>query len=186
MNKNKKIKKLRQLPSEEMLEKIRIFITERENHKSETKRWVHYCIFLLCLKSGLRVNEAINFDLNLEHPSQDYKNLYLILGKGNKQRYIYVSQEIAEELKKLNWKPKESNRRNFWEFLKTIKKDMEIENFIELEPHTLRRCFATYNLLSGMPLSILQRILGHSKISTTAIYIKDRDIANLLKYKPIN
>ncbi|CAG8759281.1 13692_t:CDS:2 [Racocetra fulgida] len=49
----------------------------------------------------------------------------------------------------------------------------------ELAPHTLRRCFATYNTLAGMPLNILQRILGHSKISTTALYIKDSDLSNL-------
>lgn len=177
-------KKLKQLPSEEMLERITKFIIERDNHKSETKRWIHYCIFILCLKSGLRVSEAINFDLNLEHPSPEFKNLYLILGKGEKRRYIYLSPEMSSELKRLDWEPNKSNRRNFWEFLKSIKKDLDIENFIELEPHTLRRCFATYNLISGMPLSILQKILGHSKISTTSLYIRDGDIANLLKYKP--
>ncbi|CAI2189907.1 18366_t:CDS:2, partial [Funneliformis geosporum] len=35
------------------------------------------------------------------------------------------------------------------------------------------RCFATYNLLAGMPLNILQKVLGHSRVSTTALYIKD-------------
>jgi len=55
----------------------------------------------------------------------------------------------------------------------------------ELVPHTLRRCFATYNTLAGMPLNILQRILGHSKISTTALYIKDSDLSNLVKFRPI-
>ncbi|CAG8456808.1 5758_t:CDS:2 [Racocetra fulgida] len=48
-------------------------------------------------------------------------------------------------------------------------------------PHTLRRCFATYNLLAGMPLNILQKVLGHSRVSTTSLYIKDSDLANLLK-----
>jgi hypothetical protein len=36
-----------------------------------------------------------------------------------------------------------------------------------------------------MPLNILQKILGHSRVSTTALYIKDGDLANLLKFKPI-
>jgi site-specific recombinase XerD len=56
---------------------------------------------------------------------------------------------------------------------------------IESAPHTLRRCFATYNALNGMPLPVLQKILGHSRISTTALYIKDSDLNNILKYKPI-
>ncbi|CAJ0749014.1 23664_t:CDS:2, partial [Entrophospora sp. SA101] len=71
------------------------------------------------------------------------------------------------------------------EFLKRVRQDLEINSNIELAPHTLRRCFATYNLLAGMPLNILQRVLGHSRVSTTALYIKDSDLANLLKFKPI-
>ena len=63
--------------------------------------------------------------------------------------------------------------------------DLKISSSIELAPHTLRRCFATYNLLAGMPLNILQKVLGHSRVSTTALYIKDSDLANLLKFKPI-
>ncbi|CAG8688797.1 17121_t:CDS:2, partial [Racocetra fulgida] len=50
----------------------------------------------------------------------------------------------------------------------------------EIQPaSSQKRCFATYNTLAGMPLNILQRILGHSKISTTALYIKDSDLSNL-------
>ncbi|PWU06727.1 MAG: hypothetical protein C5B43_01380 [Verrucomicrobia bacterium] len=52
-------------------------------------------------------------------------------------------------------------------------------------PHTLRRCFATYNAINGMPLPVLQKVLGHSKISTTALYIKDSDLSNLVKFKPM-
>ncbi|CAG8773478.1 8829_t:CDS:2, partial [Ambispora leptoticha] len=30
--------------------------------------------------------------------------------------------------------------------------------------------------ISGMPLPVLQKVLGHSKISTTALYIRDGDL----------
>ncbi|CAG8843135.1 18581_t:CDS:2, partial [Gigaspora margarita] len=85
---------------------------------------------------GLRISEALNFDLSLEHGENQYKNLYLL----------------------------------------RVKKEMNISQNIELAPHTLRRCFATYNAISGMPLPVLQKVLGHSKISTTALYIKDSDL----------
>ena len=62
---------------------------------------------------------------------------------------------------------------------------MNIAESIELAPHTLRRCFATYNAISGMPLPVLQKVLGHSKISTTALYIKDSDLSNLVKFRPV-
>jgi site-specific recombinase XerD len=62
---------------------------------------------------------------------------------------------------------------------------MNIAENIELAPHTLRRCFATYQAISGMPLPVLQKVLGHSKISTTALYIKDSDLSNLVKFRPV-
>jgi integrase/recombinase XerD len=62
---------------------------------------------------------------------------------------------------------------------------MNINGNTELSPHTLRRCFATYNAISGMPLPVLQKVLGHSKISTTALYIRDSDLSNLVKFRPL-
>ncbi len=58
---------------------------------------LNYGLFLLAWKSGLRVSEAVSFDYHLKHPR--YKDLYLVKGKGNKTRYVYVSKEIIQELK---------------------------------------------------------------------------------------
>ncbi|MBW3127265.1 site-specific integrase [Hymenobacter profundi] len=38
--------------------------------------------------------------------------------------------------------------------------------------HTARHTFATQSLLRGMPVEVLQKVLGHSKIQTTMIYAK--------------
>lgn len=178
-------KRLQQLPSQQLLQEIQDFIATRPNRKSERKRWLHYCLFLLCWKVGLRITEAINFNLELKHPEPEYQELYLLRGKRSKDRYVYVSPEIIEVLKEHNWEPNKTSRRDFWEFLNRVRCDLNISPHIELAPHTLRRCFATYNLLAGMPLNVLQRVLGHSRVSTTSLYIKDSDIANLLKFKPI-
>ncbi|MDR1670100.1 MAG: site-specific integrase [Spiroplasmataceae bacterium] len=179
-------KRLQQLPSQQLLQEIQEFIVTRPNHKSERKRWLHYCLFLLCWKAGLRVTEAIGFNLEMKHPEPEYCDLYLLRGKGSKDRYVYISPEIIEILKIHNWEPNKTNRRDFWEFLDRIRYDLNISSNIQLAPHTLRRCFATYNVFAGMPLNVLQKVLGHSRISTTALYVKDSDLANLLKFKPIN
>lgn len=176
---------LKVLPNNQLLQQIWDYISTRPNKKGEYKSLLHQCLFLLCWKVGLRVTEAINFDLNLEHQETEYKNLYLLRGKGKKERWVYVSSEIVKELKKRNWQPNSSTRVIFHHFLRQVKKDMVIAENIELAPHTLRRCFATYNAISGMPLPILQKVLGHSRISTTALYIKDSDLSNLVKFRPI-
>lgn len=38
--------------------------------------------------------------------------------------------------------------------------------------HTARHTFATQSLLRGMPVEVLQKVLGHKKIQTTLIYAK--------------
>jgi site-specific recombinase XerD len=61
----------------------------------------------------LRVSEAISLDLGLKHPEPDYQDLYLLRGKRKKDRYVYIAPEIIEELKKYNWEPNKTNRRDF-------------------------------------------------------------------------
>ncbi|CAG8464388.1 32559_t:CDS:10 [Gigaspora margarita] len=102
--------------------------------------------------AGLRITEAISFNPELKHPEPEYQDLYLLRGKRKKDQ-----------------------------FLRRVRYDLNISSHIELAPHTLRRCFATYNLLAGMPLNILQKFLGHSRVSTTALYIKDRSKSRELK-----
>jgi len=38
--------------------------------------------------------------------------------------------------------------------------------------HTARHTFATQSLMRGMPVEVLQKVLGHAKIQTTLIYAK--------------
>ena len=77
-------------PSPSLLNQIKQFIQGE-------KFSLNYGLFLLSWKSGLRVSEAVSFDYSLKHLR--HKDLYLVQGKGNKKRYVYVSKEITQELK---------------------------------------------------------------------------------------
>ena len=81
------------LPSLSLLHKINEFIKTQRKGKFS----LNYGLFLLSWKSGLRVSEAVSFDYQLKHPR--HKDLYLVKGKGQKERYIYISKEVISELK---------------------------------------------------------------------------------------
>ena len=165
MVKSKKI-----LPNLKDLELVRGEIKKIPNKKGEYLRKVHYGCYLLCSESGLRISEAVGFDLN----AKTRKGLYRIeKPKGKKERLIYVPKEVIQELKQNNWQPHQTNRFNFYHFLRKIKQEINISPKTELTPHNLRRAFATYQAESGMPLPVLQKLLGHSSIRTTALYWKD-------------
>jgi Phage integrase family len=152
------------LPSLQLLNQVENFIKEQG-------KFSYYCLFLLGEKSGLRVSEAINFNLSLKKKA----NLYLIQGKCHKKRAVYVDPQVISELNKNSWKPQQTNRFSYAHFLQKVKKELNIPANIELTPHTLRRCFATYQANSGMSLPVLQQVLGHASIRTTALYWKNTE-----------
>lgn len=85
------------LPSLPLLKQIQQKIQNLPNQQGEYKRQIYYGCYLLCEKAGLRVSEAISFDLN----SKTRKGLYKITKtKGQKKRLVYIPQQVTKELKK--------------------------------------------------------------------------------------
>jgi integrase len=69
------------------------------NKKGEFLRKVHYRCFLLCSEAGLRISEAVKFDLK----AKTRKGLYQITKpKKQKSRLVYVPKKVVRELKKQN------------------------------------------------------------------------------------
>jgi integrase/recombinase XerD len=61
-----------------------------------------------------------------------------------------------------------------------------VYRYSELHPHTFRHSFAVYCLRNGMNLRALQKILGHSGLNTTQVYL-DLVGADLQdEYKKVN
>jgi len=134
--------------------------------------------------SGLRASEVINIkisDINFE------AGFITIRGKGSKERVVpvneaaletvvqYIEQSRPEILRKrtsqflfLAKGGKPMTRQRLWQLIKTYSKELSIK----ISPHTLRHCFASHLLEGGADLRALQKMLGHTDISTTQIYTK--------------
>ncbi|MGM9910769.1 MAG: site-specific tyrosine recombinase XerD [Lacticaseibacillus absianus] len=135
--------------------------------------------------TGMRVSEAISLqdgdlhaDLGIVH----------VLGKGNKERLIPISDLAMEWLDKyakvrdqqllkagkfsqyvfLNQRGGQLTRQAVWQMIKKYCRQAGIEK--DVTPHTLRHTFATHLLENGADLRVVQEILGHTDISTTQIY----------------
>ena len=85
------------LPSLQLLEKVNREIMSVPNRRGEHLRKVHYGCFLLCHKSGLRVSEAVSFDLG----NKTKKGLYRIKkSKGKKERLVCIPKKVIRELRR--------------------------------------------------------------------------------------
>jgi len=141
-------------------------------------------ILQIMYSSGLRASEVINLktgDINFE------AGYLTITGKGSKQRVVPVHEqalstmkEYIKESRPVFLKKKASNylflakggkpmtRQRLWQLIKKYSADLSIK----ISPHTLRHCFASHLLDGGADLRALQKMLGHTDISTTQIYTK--------------
>ncbi len=168
-------------------EKILEKIEKRNNIRNKT-------IILLFLNTGMRLSELVSLDV------QDIKGDSLVIkGKGNKERTIYLSEQIQEQLKKyLKTRPQVDNDALFLSERKKRINKVTIQQMIKSlidkaeligKTHTLRHTFATLLYQTKKAdLRQLQEMMGHSNISTTTIYtqVAKKDLQKVAEDNPLN
>jgi len=141
-------------------------------------------ILEIIYSSGLRASEVSMIRLQDIHFEAGFLT---VKGKGSKERVVPVSartlatlkeyiETSRKELLKNSHSPylfiarggKPLTRQRLWQLVKFYSSGLSIE----ISPHTLRHCFASHLLDGGADLRALQKMLGHSDISTTQIYTK--------------
>ena len=152
---------------------------------------------------GLRVSELVNLKLSDLFEEEKFVR---ILGKGNKERLVPISQKALNELhawygdrNQMNIKPGEEdyvflNRRGAHltrtMILIMIKQYAIMAGITKtISPHTLRHSFATALLKGGADLRVIQAMLGHEDIGTTEVYthLEDSDLRKaILEHHPRN
>jgi site-specific recombinase XerD len=164
-----------QVYSSEELE--RLFSVKDLNRK-------HRAIFMTTYAAGLRVSEVCR--LKIEHLLSDRGQIRVVQGKGGKDRYTLLSPRLLDELRTYwrLYRPKD------WLFpsdffpqrplsIGTVERAFNHALEVAGLPrrggiHTLRHTFATRLLEAGIDLVTLQRLLGHSQLSTTSTYLHVR------------
>jgi site-specific recombinase XerD len=145
-------------------------------------------ILELLFASGLRVSELVGLDrghINLK------RREFMVRGKGQKDRLVFVSQSAADWLERYLAKRTDNAKPLFIRYSGTKKVDLSgnyqrltarsIQRMIaryallagitkHVSPHTMRHSFGTDLLMNGADLRTVQVMLGHSNISTTQIY----------------
>jgi integrase/recombinase XerD len=141
-------------------------------------------LFELAYGSGLRVSELIG----LSRDRLDLRDRAVsVAGKGDKERAVpfgrSARKSIAEYLDRgrpllcarsrhdivfVNARGGPLSRMGFWKILRRHARAAGIST--RVHPHALRHSFATHLLAGGADLRVVQELLGHASITTTAIY----------------
>ncbi len=138
---------------------------------------------LQCLWScGVRRAELVGLDLS--DVDLDGRQLRVVKGKGNKDRYVPMTPEAADAMREyLALRPRVSvpaffvgrgdRRLSAPAVYKIVRRYMELGGITEYaSPHTWRHTVATLMRERGADLLFLKEFLGHESTATTEIYTK--------------
>ncbi|WP_339046060.1 tyrosine recombinase [Candidatus Mesenet endosymbiont of Agriotes lineatus] len=160
--------------------------------------------------SGMRISEliSIKLDESLAAISSGEKCSYIIIkGKGEKERLVLLNEAAINSINEyltIRAKFITNNQESKWLFpgdkfdnpitrqrvgqlLKDLARKCGIDEK-KVSPHVIRHSFATHLLNNGADIIFIQKMLGHSSISTTQIYthVANEKLKNiLLKSHPL-
>lgn len=180
-------KLIKKLPVILSVDEIKKIFKQCENTDNELLGLRDRCIIELLYSCGLRVSELCELKIN---NIQFDANVIRFFGKGNKERiipltfyakewlekYLYQSRQILSNRKTSDQKyvflsnnGKRLTRAAVWQSIKKYVNAAGITKSVS--PHTFRHSFATHLIDGGANLIEIQKLLGHSDISTTEIYV---------------
>lgn len=139
----------------------------------------HATILATMYAVGLRVSEVAH--LRPEDIDSGRMMLHVRQGKGRKDRYVPLSPALLHKLRDY-WK---LYRPQGWLFpgqdvtrpisivtIEAVVRQASQQAGItkRVTPHTLRHTYATHQLENGVDVRVIQKLLGHVRLETTAIY----------------
>lgn len=160
----------------------------------------NYCMMMFFLNLGIRVTELCNLN------KSSIQGRYLtVVGKGNKERTVYLNDSCVQALLAYEQSGKHTykgtgdeplfvsqkgtrlTRQAVAKIVKKINNQSGLQKD-HLTPHKLRHTSATMMYKAGADIRSLQHILGHSSVATTQIYthIEDEELQQVIEKNPFN
>jgi len=170
--------------------RLPVFIQEKDTQsllqtlEVSTENWKSFntqLLIALFYATGLRLSELIN----LKEKQIDFSRLQIkVLGKGNKERIIPISDKIAEQLRYYQSVRNrdivvsetlfvtEKGKKLYSKYAYLLVKSAleQVRTLEKKSPHVLRHTFATHLMNSGAELNAVKELLGHSSLAATQVY----------------
>ena len=167
--------------------------------KNLNVKYRNRAILELLFSSGMRISELINLnreDLKISSSEEISESKIYILGKGKKQRFVYLTPRGKFYLERyLHTRTDEyealfipyrglriGTHDNYQVRLSTNYVQAKIKEYRKLlgiivptSAHSLRHGFATYLAENGASPVAIQRLLGHESLQTTSKYVHSSD-----------
>lgn len=167
-----RLRRPKRLPEVLSAEEIEAILAASPNPK-------YRAAFMLCYGSGLRTDEVVHIEPR--HIDAERMLIRVERGKGNKDRQVLLSPKLLEALRECwrRYRPEryvfEGKRRGLPIAATSIQRAFRatclragVTKPVTLR--SLRHAFATHLLESGTNLRVVQSLLGHQSLNTTAVY----------------
>jgi integrase/recombinase XerD len=139
----------------------------------------HRLLLMTTYSAGLRASEALA--LKAEH-IDGKRMLIKVTGKGGKERYTLLSKKLLPELREYykTYRPEillfPSHRKGkplTYETIRSVYEKAREKACVKRGAgvHTLRHSFATHLLEAGYDIRKIQVLMGHTRLTTTMIYL---------------
>lgn len=176
----KKPKGEKRLPDILSVEEVQRILNTHVPRKNPAHEARDTAMLQLMYGSGLRRAEVCGVSIGDLEPNGTLR----VIGKGNKERPVFVTPVAAEAINRyLAFRPDAKageplfltarktrlSCRHLWVCFKQLVKASGIGK--RVKPHTFRHAFATHQCQNGADIRTIQKLLGHTSISTTQIYL---------------
>jgi len=186
-----------QMPSIKKEETLPVVLSQQECRElfKAPRLLKHKFLLAFAYAGGLRMNELRM--LKIADVDLHRKQVHIKQGKGKKDRYVVLSNYIAQSFGKYLAEVKPQvylfegqtpgqpmGERSIQYVINEALQKTSIKKAASM--HTLRHSFATHLLEDGVNIQTIQKLLGHADMRTTLVYLHVAQIKPTLGHSPLD